>query len=113
MRRIAPRLIMVEFGDQFAGQDRAAIEAVIDRMQSRAYRACVVCLRPLGEFARQQWETSLLAIAIDAVPALPAGAPLFGNILFFRKDDGDFLPSLCDWLDQFGDRKHRGLSPLR
>jgi FkbM family methyltransferase len=111
--RIAPRLIMVEFGDQFAGQDRAAIEAVIDRMQSRAYRACVVCLRPLGEFARQQWETSLLAIAIDAVPALPAGAPMFGNILFFRKDDGDFLPSLCDWLDQFGDRKHRGLSPLR
>jgi FkbM family methyltransferase len=110
--RIAPRLVMVEFGDQFAGQDRAAIAAVVDRMQSRAYRACVVCLRALGDLARHQWETDLLAIGIDSVPALPAGAPLFGNILFFRKDDGDFLPSLCDWLDQFGDRKLRGLSPL-
>jgi FkbM family methyltransferase len=111
--QIAPRLIMVEFGDQFAGQDRAAIESLAQRMNGRGYRACVVCLRALGDLTRQEWGTGLLAIGIDAVPELPAGAPLFGNILFFRADDGDFAPSLCDWLEQFGDRKRRGLSPLR
>jgi FkbM family methyltransferase len=111
--RIAPRLVMVEFGDQFAGQDRAAIEAALQRMKSRGYRGCVVCLRWLGDTTRQQWETGLLAIGIDEVPVLPAGASLFGNILFFCDDDRVFVPSLCDWLEQFDDRKRRGLSPLR
>jgi FkbM family methyltransferase len=111
-RRIAPRLIMVEFGDQFPGQDRAALETVLERMKGRGYRACVICLRALGDMARQQWGTGLLAIGIDSVPALPDGAPLFGNILFFRADDADFVPSLCDWLEQAGDRKRRGLPPL-
>ena len=82
-------------------------------MNGRGYRAAVVCLRALGDMARQQWDTALLAIGIDAVPALPAGAALFGNILFFRDDDRVFVPSLCDWLEQFDDRKRRGLSPLR
>jgi FkbM family methyltransferase len=111
--RIAPRLIMVEFGDQFAGQDRAALESAAQRMKGRGYRACVVCLRALGDFARQQWGTGLLGIGIDTVPVLPDGASLFGNILFFRADDADFVPSLCDWLEQSGDRKRRGLAPLR
>jgi FkbM family methyltransferase len=111
--RVAPRLMMVEFGEQFAGQDRAAVEALVRRMQGRGYRACVVCLRALGDRARHQWDTGLAGIGIDAVPALPAGADLFGNILFFRAADRVFVPSLCDWLEQPGDRKRRGLSPLR
>src|SRR5262249_9098111 len=109
--KIAPRLVMVEFGDTFAGQDRATIEGAIRRLRGRGYRACTVCLRALGDMARHDWRTDLLAIGVDAIPALPAGAALFGNILFFRADDGDFLPSLCDWLEQFGERKRRGLSP--
>jgi FkbM family methyltransferase len=111
--RVAPRLIMVEFGDTFVGQDRAAIEAALAAMRHRGYRACVVCLRPLGDFARHDWRTGLLAIGIDAVPALPQGAQLFGNILFFRADDVAFVPSLCDWLEQPGERKRRGLAPRR
>lgn len=110
--QIAPRLVMVEFGEQFSGQDRSAVEGVLRRMTGRGYGACVLCLRPLGDLARHDWRTGLLAIGIDAIPALPAGMPLFGNILFFRQDDHDFLPSLCDWLEQFEDRKRRGLSPL-
>ncbi len=113
LARIAPRLIMVEFGDQFPGQDRVALETVMQRMRGRGYRACVTCLGALGDLARQQWETGLLAIGIDAVPALPDRASLFGNILFFRAADADFVPSLCDWLEQSGDRKRRGLTPLR
>ena len=104
---------MVEFGDQFPGQDRAALEALARRMKGRGYRACVICLRALGDLARQEWGTGLLGIGIDAVPELPEGAPLFGNILFFRAADADFVPSLCDWLEQAGDRKRRGLAPLR
>jgi len=111
--RIAPRLIMVEFGDQFAGQDRAALEALAQRMKRRGYRACVICLRALGDFRRQEWGTGLMGIGIDTVPELPDGASLFGNILFFRADDAGFVPSLCDWLEQSDDRKRRGLSPLR
>jgi FkbM family methyltransferase len=109
--RVAPRLIMVEFGDEFAGQDRAAIESVLVRMCDKGYRACVVCLRPIGDFAHHDWRTGLLAIGIDAVPALPKETRLFGNILFFRAEDSAFLPSLCDWLEQFGERRRRGVSP--
>ena len=103
--KVAPRLIMVEFGDHFAGQDRAAIEDALRRMQGRGYRACVVCIRAVGQFERHEWATRLLTIAIDATPELPAGLQLFGNILFFRADDRDFLPSLCDWLEQIVDPK--------
>jgi FkbM family methyltransferase len=108
--RVAPRLIMVEFGAAFVGQDRAAIEAALLRMRDRGYRACVVSLRALGDMTLHQWQTGLLAVGIDAVPLLPAGASLFGNILFFQEADRDFLPSLCDWLEQFEDRKRRELS---
>jgi FkbM family methyltransferase len=108
---VAPRMIMVEFGDQFAAQDRSAIEVALRDMRHKGYRACVVCARPLGRFDQQEWQTSLLAIGIDAVPPLPADLPLMGNILFFRCDDGDFLPSLCVWLDQGEDWKRRGLLP--
>jgi hypothetical protein len=108
---VAPRMIMVEFGDQFAAQDRAAVEAALHDMRPKGYRACVVCARPLGRFDRQEWQTSLLAIGIDAVPSLPDGLPLMGNILFFRRDDADFLPSLCDWLDQSGHWKGSDLPP--
>jgi hypothetical protein len=107
--KVAPRLVMVEFGDEFAGQDRASIEAVLRNIRSRGYRACVVCSRALGQFERHEWRTSLLAIGIDAVPELSAEFRLFGNILFFREDDDDFLPSLCGWLEQPNDWKQRGL----
>jgi FkbM family methyltransferase len=110
---VAPRLVMVEFLDDFSGQDRGAVEAALQRMRDRGYRACVMCLRALGDRALHQWDTGLLAIGIDTVPGLPAGASLFGNILFFRDHDGDFLPSVVDWLEQIDDRKRRGLSPLR
>jgi FkbM family methyltransferase len=111
--RVAPRLVMVEFGDQFPGQDRAAIETMIQRMRRNGYRACVACLSALGDRARHEWDTGLSGIGIDAVPALLTGAPLFGNILFFRAADAHFVPSLCDWLEQAGGRKRRGLAPLR
>ena len=109
--KVAPRLVMVEFGDTFAGQDRAAIEGAVRKMQGRGYRACVVCQRAVGQFERHEWGTRLLTIGIDAVPAPPAGLQLFGNILFFRDDDHDFLPSLCDWLEQIVDPRRIGFTP--
>ena len=108
--KVAPRLVMVEFGDTFAGQDRAAIEASVRQMRDRGYRACVVCQRAVGQFDRHEWGMRLLTIGVDAVPAMPVGLQLFGNILFFRSDDHDFLPSLCDWLEQIADPKRTGLT---
>ncbi len=95
----APRLVMVEFGDQFAGQDSGAITAVLRDMRGHGYRGCVVCLDALGKFEDHEWGTRLLAIGIDAVPSMSDEKRLFGNILFFRDNDRDFLPSLCDWLE--------------
>lgn len=97
--QVSPRLIMVEFGDHFASQDRKAIAAAIADLRNLNYRACVICLHALGDFQRHEWGTRLLTIGIDDVPPIAAGERLFGNILFFRNRDRDFLPSLCDWLE--------------
>jgi FkbM family methyltransferase len=96
---IAPRLVMVEFGDQFADQDGNDITALLHDMRGRGYRACIVGLHALGNFERHGLETRLLAIGVDAVPSLSVDERFFGNILFFRNDDHDFLPSVCDWLE--------------
>jgi FkbM family methyltransferase len=96
---IAPRLVMVEFGDQFADQDRDALDRLLRHMRDAGYRACVVCLHALGRFELHQWQTRLRAIGVDSVPVLPAGARLFGNIVFFRDDERDLLPSVLDWLE--------------
>jgi FkbM family methyltransferase len=106
---VTPRMVMVGFDEEFSGQGRASIEGVLRTMRSRGYRACVVCSRVFAQFTRHEWPKSLLAIGIDAVPMLPEGLPLFGNILFFRDNDRDFLPSLCDWLEQPLDWEQRGL----
>jgi FkbM family methyltransferase len=97
---LRPRLIIVKFGEQFAGQGRDSIADFLTRMHARDYRACVVCLRALGSFERHEWQTRLLAITIDSLPASNCDGKLFGNILLFREDDHEFLPSLCDWLEQ-------------
>jgi FkbM family methyltransferase len=106
---VTPRMILVGFDQEYAGQDRVSVDHALRAMRDKRYRACVICLRTFGEFKRYEWPKSLLAIGIDTVPSLPTGSPLFGNILFFRADDHIFLPSLCDWLEQPFDRERRGL----
>ena len=106
-KAVTPRLVMASFSDQFADQDRSAIERALQDMRSRGYRACVVCFGILPPFQRHDWPKKLLAIGVDAVPQLPPDAPLFGNILFFRDNDHDVLPSLYDWLEQPFDWEQR------
>lgn len=98
--KVAPRLVMVEFGEPFPGQDRGSVETQLQQMRRRGYRAAVICLRAVGQFERHEWQTRLLAIGIDAVPIIPPGLPIFGNILFFREHDLEFVPSLHDWLER-------------
>jgi hypothetical protein len=64
----------------------------------------------VAPFQRHDWQKRLVAIGVDAVPSLPAGFSLFGNVLFFRDEDRAFLPSLCDWLEQPRDWEQRGLA---
>ena len=108
-KAVTPRLIMVGFGEEFSGQDRTSVGEALRSMRGQGYRACIVCLATFGPFKRHDWPRSMLAIGIDAVPALPEAVPLFGNVLFFREEDCDFLPSLCDWLEQPRDWEQRGL----
>ena len=109
-KAVTPRMVMVSFAEEFADQDRASIDRLLQDMRIKGYRACVVCSGMLGQFKRHEWPKRLLAIGIDAVPPLSAGVPLFGNVLFFRDEDRDFLPSLCDWLEQPHERKQRELA---
>src|SRR5262249_6450537 len=97
---VAPRMIMGEFAEQFAGQDRDSLDAHLGEMRRHGYRACVVCLRALGAFERHEWGTRLLAVGAAALPTLGVDERLFSNVLFFRDVDSDFLPSLFDWLEQ-------------
>jgi FkbM family methyltransferase len=107
---VSPRLVMVEFGDHFAGQDRDSISAALQEMRRRGYRACVFCFHALGKFERHEWGTRLLTIAADEVPALPSNERLFGNILFFRNDDRDFVPSVLDFLGCLCRRPQPGMA---
>jgi hypothetical protein len=109
-KAVTPRLVMVSFAEEFADQGRASNDRLLQDMRIKGFRACVVCLGVVTPFQRHDWPKRLVAIGVDAVPSLPAGFSLFGNVLFFRDEDHDFLPSLCDWLEQPRDWEQRGLA---
>lgn len=95
---VRPDLIMVEYGEDFEGQTRQSIDDTLRAMRETGYDACVFCLRASGDFKRQEWRTELAAIGVNAAPAeIPPGR-LFGNIVFYRSDDRDFLPSVANML---------------
>jgi FkbM family methyltransferase len=108
-KAVRPRMVMVSFAEEFADQGQASNDRLLQDMRIKGYRACVVCLGVVAPFQRHDWPKRLVAIGVDAVPSLPAGFSLFGNVLFFRDEDHDFLPSLCDWLEQPRDWEQRGL----
>ena len=95
---IRPTLVMVEYGEDFEGQTRQSIDAALHHMRAHGYTACVFCLRATGDFKRQEWRTELAAIGIGTLPAEIPPGQLFGNILFYRADDAEFLPALANVL---------------
>ena len=85
----SPNLIMVEYGVHFERQREESVQGEIRRMQGLGYEAVVFdCVDPDGQFEQGRWLHRLRRIVFSA-----AGAPDrlgFGNILFYRRDDGNF-----------------------
>jgi hypothetical protein len=97
--RLAPRLIMVEFGTQYPGTDEAATNAAIEWMAARGYRAVAFVCTDDGNFARNDWTYRLIDVAGERVTC-PAGGTTIGNIVFYRADDTRFAVGALDLINQ-------------
>lgn len=89
---LPPRLVMVEFGDMYAGQSRAEIAEGIRAMAERGYDAMIFSCEDDGNFRKGVWEYRVIAVTFEEPRPNKAGA-VFGNIIFFRRDDA-LLPAL-------------------
>jgi hypothetical protein len=96
--RLPPRLVMVEFGTQFAGQTAGEVNRAIARMEERGYEALLFVGDDDGNFRRGVWEYRLAALRLGAsIDALPSQS--FGNIVFYRREDQAFPVALLDLLE--------------
>jgi len=97
-QRLAPRMVMVEFGMNFAGQTPAKVNHAIRRMEERGYRAFVFAGDDGGNFRRGIWEYRLAALRLGAC-VHTLGPEAFGNIVFCRRQDKVFLGAVIDLLE--------------
>jgi len=95
---LQPRLIMVDFDRRFARQTLDIVNAAIARMAERGYGAIVFSYTEEGAVKEGARARRLTEIFVDArIPEL--GRPAFGNILFYRQDDKDFLLAMFSLLN--------------
>ena len=85
-----PRLIMLEFGSNFAPQPLTTITAKIAEMAARGYGALVFSYDDDGNFAHKIWQHRLIDLTVDAPVCNKAGIAS-GNIIFYRADNTAFL----------------------
>src|SRR5262249_28806966 len=104
---LQPRLILVEYGTHFPRQTLEATAALIGRMAARGYAALVFNYTADGDFKKSEWHYRLTEIFVDtSVPDL--GREAFGNILFYRQDDTDFMLALYALLESCSRNTHPG-----
>jgi FkbM family methyltransferase len=103
---LSPKIIMVEFGQQFEGQDRESVVSLLSRMRQKGYRSAVFCFVALGDFHKHQWQTRLHSVVVDSLPEIFEIEQLFGNIIFFQEADKYFVPSVWAWLERKIPRLH-------
>jgi FkbM family methyltransferase len=96
--KVSPRLILVEYGTHFPSQSVETINAAIQRMADRSYGCIIFNYEDDGNFALGSWIYRLTEIFIDeSVPNLERN--MFGNIVFYREGDTEFLLNLFSLLD--------------
>lgn len=98
LSRVAPRIIMLEFGTSFAGQTLAALNTLLARMKGCGYRSVTFAYDDDSNLRRGIWSYRLKRVLVDA-PCPETGGDWFGNILFFRAADTAFLLALHALLD--------------
>ena len=95
-----PRLVMVEFGDMYAGQSEDKIMAGIAAMAERGYDPLILSCDDDNNFRQGIWEYRVIAATFDRPRRSKAGT-LLGNIIFFRKDDPLFPALFCRLVESF------------
>ncbi len=96
---IQPRLVMVEYGTQFQRHTPEMIRSSIAAMREYGYGAVVFSYTDDGRFSEGQWEYRLIQLLMDRAPGVCPEGDSFGNILFYRIGDRDFLLALFALLD--------------
>lgn len=93
-----PRIILVEYGTHFPRQSLENINEAIARMAGEGYGAISFNYQDDGNFKNGQWKYRLTDVFVDR-PVPDLGRIMFGNILFYRVGDTDFLLTLHSLLD--------------
>ncbi len=95
---VATRLILVEYGTHFPRQTLASVNAAIAQMADRGYGAVIFNYVEEGDFRQGDWRYRLTEMFVDE-PIPDLGRAMFGNILFYRGDDTDFVLTMFALLD--------------
>jgi FkbM family methyltransferase len=93
-----PRLVLVEYGTRFPRQSLDNINQAIARMAREGYGAISFNYNDDGNFNKKKWKYRLTEAFID-LPIPDLGRLMFGNILFYRSEDRDFLLTLYSLLE--------------
>ena len=93
-----PSLVMVEYGTHFERESLPVINQAIARMANAGYGSVVLNYFDDGNFSKGKFIYRLTHILIGQ-PLPDFGRVAFGNILFYRADDVDFLLTLYALLD--------------
>lgn len=93
-----PSLVMVEYGTHFERESLPVINQAIARMADVGYGSVVFNYFDDGNFSKGKFIYRLTHILIGQ-PLPDFGRVAFGNILFYRADDVDFLLTLYALLD--------------
>jgi FkbM family methyltransferase len=95
---IKPRLIMVEYGTHFARQTLETVSRAVARMRAAGYGAIAFNYTDDGSFAKAKWRYRLIDVFVDReIPSDRTSA--FGNIVFYRTKDREFLLTLHSLLE--------------
>jgi FkbM family methyltransferase len=105
-RRIMPKVIMLEFGIDFAKHSPSAIASAVDRMAEDGYSVVGFSNRKLEGFGSTSWACELDSVTFSGASAAGAGSG-FGNLIFFREGDTVFLACLLMMLDSFQPARQR------
>ena len=96
---IQPPLLMVEFGTFFETESREVINQAIGQMAALGYGSVLINYDDDGKFSHGDFTFYRLTHFLIDQPLPDLDRVAFGNILFYRSDDVDFLLSLYSLLD--------------
>jgi FkbM family methyltransferase len=103
--RLSPTLVFVEFHTRFRGQLPGEVEALFERMSRRGYDGIIFVYSGGGNWESGTFEQELLRVRVVGPIELSFEQEHFGNILFYRKNDGEFLRAAIEFFEPIRPRQ--------